>query len=1641
MGMLMNAKDLNPVYHQLMVRFQVLLENQYGSGEAASEAFLKFIDSYYSLYPLADIELSDQVVEDMYGAVHDLWRFIQNRKEESPKLKVFNPTLEEEGWQSSHTQVWLLVKDMPFIVSSLRLEMQRCDISIHKLHSHVMSVKRSAAGECQEVLLDDSSVNENREALVCFEINRLSKSEDHLKLVQALGSILDEISSIVDDYGSMQERARETLQSLSAANVGEEKKAEVVEFLTWLQANHFTWLGYQFVSCQEGESVQSGLGLFRPGSVGYKRLAREIEQGAKICDISDNLITFSKSSIRSRIHRSAYSDYIVIKEFDKNGVQLGDHCFLGLYTADVYECMARDIPIIKSKVGRIVKESGFPTSTHNGKSLLRVLETLPRDELFLISEEELLRTSVDVVHLQERRKIKLFVHRPLVGGFVHCLVYIPRDLYRTELRQKIQKLLSDAYGAIEFDFNTYFSESVLARTYFVLRLDGQKSEFPEVSEIEKEVVSVASAWHDQFRAAATEAFGEEDGAKIANNYHNAFSLGYQEEYSSRNAVLDVKAIQRLKYDGDIATSFFHPLDMPDDAIRFKIFHRNSPLALSDVLPILENHGLRVIGEHSYEIIENHNVVWLHDFDLRLQEGTEIPDQQGKQLFEESFVACWFNKIENDGFNRLALSARLQWHEIVMLRAYAHYLKQIRFDFSVAYIADSLLRHTNLAKKLVALFHVMFDPALQDVQESIDGHIDALSQGFDEIENLSDDKIFRKYLELLQATRRTNYYQKSSEDEFKEYLSFKIQPDLISAMPQPVPTYEIFVYSPRVEGVHLRSGKVARGGLRWSDRLEDFRTEVLGLVKAQQVKNSVIVPLGAKGGFVPKMLGKCHGRDEMQAEGVECYKMFISGLLDVTDNLINNEVVSPKSVVKKDDDDTYLVVAADKGTATFSDIANSLSQEREFWLDDAFASGGSNGYDHKKMGITAKGAWVSVQQHFREMNLNVQKENFTVLGVGDMGGDVFGNGMLQSETIQLVAAFNHLHIFVDPNPDTQKAFQERQRLFESALGWGSYEQELISKGGGVFNRSAKSITISKEMQKCFDIKESSLTPTEFISRLLKAPVDLIWNGGIGTYVKSEAESHSDAGDKANDVLRVNGSDLRCKVFGEGGNLGMTQLGRVEFCLKGGRCNTDFIDNAAGVDCSDHEVNLKILLNELIAEGDLTLKQRNQLLEAQTDEVSRLVLLNNYRQTQAISLAQRQIENRFNEYLRYISSLEASGKLNRELEFIPDDESLMERRNGGGELTRPEVSVLLSYAKLQLKEELMSSPLEKDSYILDAAHSAFPQKINKRYARQVVKHRLVKEIIATQLANEVVNQMGTMFAQRMVDSTGSQFSDVIRAYVCIRDIYRLPEYWLQVEDLDYKVDSSLQMDLMLELIRLIRRATRWFLRNHRNQYSIKEEIQTYKPAVEEVGQLWPELLAGASLENWQSKLEDYKEKNIPDDIANYCAASEHLYAILGIAQLAEKSQRAIKDVAHLYFSVGDHLRLPWFALQLRKLTVENHWHAMARESYMDDLESQHRQLVDSILSSLTGAVDVQAGLSMWFEEHHFLVERWGNILSQIQTTSVSDYPMYAVALRELSDLVQGAASDLPSEKNDGEDSQAKKPVADKTPRSRAVKKRSA
>jgi glutamate dehydrogenase len=1578
---------------------------------ARVEAFTR---QYYAR--VAPEDLLEREVPDLYGAALAHWRFGARRRPGAAKVRVYSPRFEEHGWRSVHTIVELVTDDMPFLVDSVTMELNRHGLTIHLPIHPVLTVRRDAGGQLEEVLPADAEPDGAlRESYLHFEVDRQSEQRVLDQLIDGIQRVLADVRAACDDWLAMRQQVRRILDEFDERPppVDDAELAEARALLEWIDNHHFTFLGYRAYDLLtvDGDDVLrpvegTGLGILRrdeakPSSASFAKLPPEARRLAR----QKRVLILTKANSHATVHRPSYLDYIGVKRFDEHGEVVGESRFLGLYTSAAYNRNPREIPVLRRKVANVLARAGLPRHSHDQKALLNILETFPRDELFQINEERLFEVAVGILRLEERRRVRLFLWGDLYGRFVSALVYVPRDRYTTPTRRRIEAVLAEAFPDASLDFSVWLSESVLARMHFIIRVPpGRMPDYDE-RELQAKLVTVTRSWGDELHTLLLEQHGEEQGNRLFTRYGEAFPAAYLEDFPPRNAVYDIQRMEDLAEREGLNMNLYRPLEAPPASLRLKLFWADRPLPLSDAVPMLEDMGVQVVEERPYEIRRPDGPVWVHDFGLAYAGGGELDLGRVRDAFQEAFAAILRGEAESDGFNRLVLAAGLSWREIVVLRAYCKYLRQTQFTFSQDYMESALASNAQVARGLVQLFKARLDPVGREHAEERTGALRAvLGVAIDRVANLDEDRILRSFLAVVEATLRTNYFQ-TRDRRPKPYLSFKLDPAKVPGLPLPRPMFEVFVYSPRTEAVHLRGGKVARGGIRWSDRREDFRTEILGLMKAQMVKNAVIVPVGAKGGFVVKRPPAQGGREALQEEVMACYTTFMRGLLDLTDNRVDGRVVPPPEVVRYDPDDPYLVVAADKGTATFSDLANSIAREYGFWLDDAFASGGSAGYDHKKMGITARGAWESVKRHFRELGVDTQTTEFTVVGVGDMSGDVFGNGMLLSRHVKLVGAFNHLHVFVDPDPDPEVSFRERERLFGLARSsWADYDAKLISKGGGVWPRTAKSVPLSPQARRALGVEATKLTPNELISAMLRAPVDLLWNGGIGTYVKAARESHADAGDRTNDAVRVDARELRCKVVGEGGNLGFTQLARVEFASGGGRVNTDFIDNSGGVDCSDHEVNIKILLNQVVADGDMTRKQRDALLADMTDDVAMAVVLDNYRQVQAISITEAHAPELLDEHARLIRGLERAGRLDRALEFLPDDEQLAERRAAGRGLTRPELAVLLAYAKIVLEEELVASDVPEDAYLADDLERYLPAKLREPFREQVRGHPLRREIIATYITNSMVNRAGATFAHRLQEATGAAGPDVARAYTVAREVFDIRRLWKDLATLDDVVTATVQTELMGEARKLIERSTLWFLRNRRQPLDIAATVSHFAPGVASLAQELRKLLAPADAEALDRMAGRFAAEGVPADLANRVASLDALFSGLNVIEVASECGETVEAVAAVYFAIGARLDLHWLRDQIARLPASSHWQVLAQGALRDDLYSEQRELTGQVLRP--GAADrgAEALIDAWQADNRASVARCMAMLEDLKEADTLDIAMLSVALREIRTLAQ-------------------------------------
>lgn len=1625
------AVDLGPIVEAMRKR---LPKARHVEAEAFAQAFYK---------RMSGDELPQHPAEGWAALAADFLDFARDRKPGTALVRLFNPTLKAQGWESPHTVLQIANDDMPFLVDSVTMALADQGIGVHVLGHPVVTFQRDKAGKLVAVGQGVS------ESLMHLEIDRQTP-EAMAAIKQALDVVLADVRAIVRDWAQMRDRMNAVADDLVGERmpVADEGKREAQAFLHWAADNHFTFLGYREyeVVKQGGQEVlraikDSGLGLLRGKDAGKPRPLTSLAAHYMPQSGSVDALILTKTNARSTVHRPGYMDYIGVLSFDAEGRPVAEKRFLGLYTSSAYNRRPWDIPLVRQRHAYVMQRSGLAADSHSGKTLRHVLETLPRDELFQSSEEELFKTASGILGLQERVRSKLFLRRDRYGRYFSGLAYIPRERFNTDVRLRVEAMLKDKLHGEHVDTTVHIGESPLAQLHLIVRPKSGEAVQIDNAAIEAELAEIVRNRQDELRDALVRGHGEQRGLALANRYGRALPAGYIDEVSAAVAAQDIAHLAALSGPDDLRLSLCRTRQ-GEGGLRFKFYRQLDDIPLSDALPMMENMGLRVISEHPYRLSVDGQPLYIQDFEVETA-TQDIDVDRLDETFEDAFAQIWRGNAENDGFNRLILAANLSWRQVAMLRAYCKYLLQVGVPFSQSYVEETFSRYPLLARLLVELFEARFDPStgseskaeikagqerlreqfevlaggdaavlavLQPVLDARSGKREAQAEAtlgalkglLDRVSSLDEDRILRSFIGVINATLRTSYYQRAADGGERGYVSYKFDSAQVPDLPKPKPYREIFVYGPRVEGVHLRFGPVARGGLRWSDRREDFRTEVLGLVKAQMVKNTVIVPVGSKGGFFAKRPPLGGDRDAVLAEGIACYKMFINGLLDITDNIVDGKIVPPKNVVRHDNDDPYLVVAADKGTATFSDIANGIAAEHKFWLDDAFASGGSVGYDHKGMGITAKGAWESVKRHFRAMGRDSQSQDFTAVGIGDMSGDVFGNGMLLSKHIRLVAAFDHRHIFLDPNPDAARTFKERERMFKlPRSSWDDYDKKLISKGGGVYPRSAKSIPLSPEIKAALGIEgaAAAMSPVELMSAILKAPVDLLWNGGIGTYVKASSESNADVGDRANNGLRVNGSDLRCKTVGEGGNLGLTQLGRIEAAQHGVLLNTDFIDNSAGVDTSDHEVNIKILLNGQVQAKKLTLPERNKLLASMTDEVAGLVLNDNYRQNQAISLMERMSLSRLGSKQHFIRTLESQGLLDRQIEFLPSDAEIAERKARGQGLTRPELSVLLSYSKLVAFQQMLDSDVPEDPYLSKELVRYFPEPLQKKYAKAMENHRLKREIIATAVTNSTINRMGATFLLRMQEDSGRTPGEVAKAFTITRETLDARALWTQIDALDGAVAESTQIDALQVIWNLQRSFTRWLLSRPGAIPDITTAVERYHDGFKDI-RAGKGILGDGQRPAHDAAYADWKAKGVPEALAAQLAALPYLEPSCDIIELARERKLKPVEVAKVHFRLGEALRLPWLQEQIDALVVDGRWHAVARGVLREELSTQQRILVGQVLK-MPGAT-AEAKVQQWLGRDDQSLRFTLAMLTELAAQKSLDYPTASVAVQRLSQL---------------------------------------
>jgi glutamate dehydrogenase len=1556
-------------------------------------------------------DLERYTAEELAAIAEQSWSFLGERKSGVPKLR-FAPAAVHRGV----AVLEMINDDMPFLVDSVVSELNRRALDIRLLVHPVFVVERDLAGKL--VSFKGARVGGQRESFIHLHIDGMEDAAQQADVLRDLEAVLGDVRVAVQDWQAMLARVNGIIADLrtSPPPLPVDEIAEAIQFLEWMADHHFTLLGARDYSFSESEdalepSFETGLGLLRSKDMRLLRRGNQLvtltPEGIEFLK-EPKLLIVTKAAVRSRVHRNVHLDYIGFKRFDRAGKVIGERRFCGLFTSNAYTLPARSIPYLRRKLDNIIRRAGFNPSSHSGKALVNVLENYPRDELFQIDEDTLYQFVLAILQLDERPRVRVLPRRDRFDRFVSIIVFIPRDRYDGRIRSAVGEYLARAYQGRLVAYYPFFAEGPLVRVhYIVARFEGETPN-PVRAELDRAVEGIVRSWTDGLRQALSGSPDPQRELFLFARYRDAFPIDYREVYPPPTALADIGIIEALAAERPLGVELYREAGAGPQSAGLKVFSHDRPIPLSERVPVLENMGFRVVDERTYHIRPKDGAeVWFHDMTLESALGQDFDLTALRERLQSCFLVVMGRRAESDGYNALVLAVGLGWRDVALVRTISRFLRQIRVPYSQDYMWTTLRKYPGIAAQIVTLFHNRFDPHLyatpNERTTSDDGIVAAIETALAAVESLDEDRILRHFVNAVTSAIRTNYYQLGADGHVREPIAIKFLSRKVDGMPLPRPLYEIFVYSPRVEGVHLRFGKVARGGIRWSDRPQDFRTEILGLVKAQNVKNAVIVPVGAKGGFVPKYLPSGGPREAIQAEGIATYKTFISTLLDITDNIGPGTagVIPPTDVVRHDGDDPYLVVAADKGTATFSDIANELAIAHDFWLGDAFASGGSAGYDHKKMGITARGAWESVKRHFREMDIDIAKTPFTVVGVGDMSGDVFGNGLLRETTTKLVAAFDHRDIFIDPNPDPERAFAERKRMFDlPRSSWQDYNKALLSKGGGIYSRKAKDIELSPEAQALFGVGPH-INPQDFIRAILKATVDLIFFGGIGTYVRAADESDEAAGDRANDPVRVTGKDLRCKVIGEGANLGMTQRGRIEAAFQGIRLNTDAIDNSAGVNTSDMEVNIKIALSIPVRDGRLTLPARNVFLANMTDEVAVLVLRNNYLQTLALSLSQRRGMEDFGFLQRLMQTLESRGLLDRAVELLPDDMQLAERRRRSEAFTRPELSVLLSYAKLTLYEDLLETAVPDDPYLARELSRYFPKAIPEHYPDALEHHRLRREIITTHLANSMINRGGPSLIVRIADQTGALPTAIASAFALVRDSYGMSALNEAIDALDNKISGALQLELYAAIQDLLLDRIIWFLRNVDLTKGLADLVTHYRDGIAAVTASLDGALSPVMQSARAARRQELREGGVPDELAGRLADLRTLTAAPDIVLVADRTGKPVGEVAATYFAAGAFFRLDRIAGAASAIPVSDYFDRLALDRARDSIGDAERRLTAAMVGNgAAGAGAVEA----WVAPRKDEVERIRVSIHEIANSGLT-LSKLSVAASLLGDLVKG------------------------------------
>lgn len=1586
-----------------------------GDFERGAEAFLT---SFYT--DASENEFLDYNLEDLILLARDFW-MIGNRRLPSEFLVSVKSSPTSAGVSKADTVVQVVCDDMSFLVDSLVAAVSSLGINVSGLFHPIVEGWRDEDGKwC-------ASGNEVTESMILLLIAPQSERSQK-RLEDEIRKTLEEVKVINDDFLPLVQNVRMRAEALKHAH-GKTPKDDVdegVAFLEWLADGNFVLFGsrsydYTQSSTSAGGDFDyinptvvedEGLGLLRDSSVTILR------QSSEPSSISTNVerfvleappVTVAKSNLVTRVHRRVRMDYVSVKHFSKSGKVTGETRYVGLFTSDAYNRSPYYVPLIRQKVARVAERSGWLPGSHNAKRLDYVLTSYPRDELFQISDDELLRIATGVAQAFDRPRTRLFVRRDPFERFVSVLVYVQQEQYNTRVRKRIGERLKNAFGGRLSAFYPQYSDAPMARVHYIIGMDPDQGLHPDILELEAHVALIARPWFEGVRLLSEES-DDDLASKAIENYQDAFSVAYQDEYSSHLALADIFVCESLSKTDTLSVRVFETSQMQDRLFKVKIYQLGERLEPSRIMPVFSNFNCHIVEERGYEITRrDKSVIWVHDYEIRLD---FVPTDVEKltQTFETAFLATWNGLNEDDAFNRLILPQNAEWRDIAFLRLVARYRRQSGLDPSEATQIEALESYPSLTQLLLALKTAKFDPSAFKKHPERKDACDALgakiTAELTSVSSLEHDRVIRRIADVIIAGLRTNFYQ-PDDGQIKSYISLKIKSETLDNLPEPKPYREVYVSSPSVEGVHLRFGPVARGGLRWSDRRDDFRTEVLGLVKAQQVKNAVIVPVGSKGGFFPKQLPKDGTRDEVQAEAIEAYKTFIAGILDLTDNYVGEGTIPPADVVCWDDPDPYLVVAADKGTATFSDIANGISQSYGYWLDDAFASGGSVGYDHKVMGITARGGWEAVKRHFREAGKDIQSDVFTVVGVGDMSGDVFGNGMLLSKHIKLVAAFNHLDIFIDPDAEPSASFRERQRLFDLPRStWQDYDKSLISKGGGVFSRQEKAIQLTPEIKALTGLTADTVTPNELMKALLGAPAELLWFGGIGTYIKAKGQSHQDVGDKANDVIRIDGTDVKAKVIGEGANLGITQAGRIEYARTGGRINTDAIDNSAGVDSSDNEVNIKILLGAAIDHGELKRETRDDLLASMTGEVASLVLAHNYDQTGALSVAQMRVTHDHDAYERLMASLTARGVLNRRVEGLPGTEAMQALAASNQGLTRPEVSVLFAYAKNTLFDDLIQTDVADDPFMADTLQAYFPTAVHG-FEKALQSHRLRREIMMSRLTNLMVDVCGPLFTLRLQEQTQGSVDKIAKAFVVAFETLKVADLRADIAALDNKVEAQAQLRLSNEIATVLQRVVAWLVR-HDETGSIAERVEKRSHLSSLIDNKWLELLSPYDQMRAEKRIKSYTKLGVSEDLATDVALLKSRASAFDVMGLAEATGWSPQRTAELFYDVGGRFRIDRIRSALLNTKSGSHWERLAMRHLQEDFFKAQARFSQSVAAyaAKTGYDPdgpVRSLIADWVRAEIPQMKTYEESVATMARAGGWTVPKFAIVNAQLSDLM--------------------------------------